>query len=348
MRQLARLFDDRAAGLRGKIVCLYAVLIAANLGAWAWAIAAFSGNAVLLGTALLAYGLGLRHAVDADHIAAIDNATRKLMQEGKRPIGLGFFFALGHSTVVFVAGSAIALVAGSVQSRFSGLIETSSTIGMAASACFLLIIGALNTVLLVTVWRAIRQRGKTGDAGQRQLDAVLGRSGLFARLFRSLFGLIARSWHMYPLGFLFGLGFDTASEIGLLGIAASEAAKGLPPGSILVFPALFMAGMSLVDATDGVLMLGVYGWAFTEPRRKLYYNFAVTGFSVVVAVVVGGIEAVGLITQKFGAVGGPWDIVNTAAAEIGVFGYTIVGLFALAWLVSLLMYRPKAPDPIGA
>lgn len=348
MRQLARLFDDRAAGLRGKIVCLYAVLIAANLGAWAWAIAAFSGNAVLLGTALLAYGLGLRHAVDADHIAAIDNATRKLMQEGKRPIGLGFFFALGHSTVVIVAGSAIALVAGSVQSRFPGLIETSSAIGMAASACFLLIIGALNTVLLVTVWRAIRQRGKTGDAGQRQLDAVLGRSGLFARLFRRLFGLIARSWHMYPLGFLFGLGFDTASEIGLLGIAASEAAKGLPPGSILVFPALFMAGMSLVDATDGVLMLGVYGWAFTEPRRKLYYNFAVTGFSVVVAVVVGGIEAVGLITQKFGAVGGPWDTLNTAAAEIGVFGYAIVGLFAFAWLVSLLMYRPKAPDRIGA
>jgi high-affinity nickel-transport protein len=270
------------------------------------------------------------------------------MQEGKRPIGVGFFFALGHSTVVIAGGAAIAFAAGSVQSRFPGFIETSSAIGMAASACFLLTIGALNTVLLVTVWRAIRQRAKNGDAGQRQLDAVLGRSGLLARLFRRLFDLIARSWHMYPLGFLFGLGFDTASEIGLLGIAASEAAKGLPPGSILVFPALFMAGMSLVDATDGVLMLGVYGWAFTEPRRKLYYNFAVTGFSVVAAVVVGGIEAVGLITQKFGAVGGPWDIVNTAAAEIGVFGYTIVGLFAFAWLVSLLMYRPKAPDRIGA
>src|SRR5947207_6064567 len=148
------------------------------------------------------------------------------MQEGKRPIGVGFFFALGHSTVVIAGGAAIAFAAGSVQSRFPGLIETSSVIGMAASACFLLIIVALNTVLLVTVWRAIRQRAKTGDAGQRQLDAVLGRSGLFARLFRRLFGLIARSWHMYPLGFLFGLGFDTASEIGLLGIAASEAAKG--------------------------------------------------------------------------------------------------------------------------
>src|SRR5947207_5172309 len=252
------------------------------------------------------------------------------MQEGKRPIGVGFFFALGHSTVVIAGGAAIAFAAGSVQSRFPGFIETSSAIGMAASACFLLTIGALNTVLLVTVSRALRQRAKNGDAGQRQLDAVLGRSGLFARLFRRMFGCIARSWHMYPLGLLFGLGFDTASEIGLLGIAASEAAKGLPPGSILVFPALFMAGMSLVDATDGVLMLGVYGWAFTEPRRKLYYNFAVTGFSVVVAVVVGEIEAVGLITQKFGAVG----------------GHTIVGLFAFAWLVSLLMYRPKAPDRI--
>src|SRR5205814_6361396 len=218
-----------AAGLRGKVVCLYAVLIAANLGAWAWAIAAFSGNAVLLGTALLAYGLGLRHAVDADHVAAIDNATRKLMQEGKRPIGLGFFFALGHSTVVIVAGSAIALVAGSVQSRFPGLIETSSAIGMAASACFLLIIGALNTVLLVTVWRAIRQRGKTGDAGQRQLDAVLGRSGLFARLFRSLFGLIARSWHMYPLGFLFGSVLTPQARSGSLGLPRARRQRDCRP-----------------------------------------------------------------------------------------------------------------------
>src|ERR1700716_1266212 len=169
------------------------ILACANVLAWLWAWVALKGSPALVGTAVLAYGLGLRHAVDADHIAAIDNATRKLMQEGKRPIGLGFFFALGHSTVVIVAGSAIALVAGSVQSRFPGLIETSSAIGMAASACFLLTIGALNTVLLVTIWRAIRQRTKNGDAGQRQLDAVLGRSGLFARLFRRLFGLIARS-----------------------------------------------------------------------------------------------------------------------------------------------------------
>jgi len=347
VRHLTRLFDDEDAGLRGKSTTLYAILIAANLAAWSWAGAAFGSDPVLLGTALLAYGLGLRHAVDADHIAAIDNVTRKLMQDGKRPIGVGFFFALGHSTVVLIAGTAIALTAASLQSRFPGAIEFGSALGTAISACFLLAIGAGNAFVLVTIWRSLRHSARNESAGERQLEGMLSQRGLLARVFRRLFEFITRSWHMYPLGFLFGLGFDTASEIGLLGIAAGEAAKGLPFESILVFPALFMAGMSLIDATDGILMVGVYGWAFAEPVRKLYYNVAVTGFSVIVAVVIGGIEAAGLIDQKLGFVGGLWDTIAAAVGEMGI-GYVIIALFVLAWLVSLLIYRPKTPDRIGA
>jgi high-affinity nickel-transport protein len=346
--RLTRLFDDQTAGLGGKATALYALLIAANLGAWGWAVAAFRGDALLFGTALLAYGLGLRHAVDADHIAAIDNVTRKLMQEGKRPIGAGFFFALGHSSVVIVAATAIALTAGGVQARFPGLIQSGGALGTAISASFLLAIAALNAAVLVGVYRLFRQTARGGDMGQQQLDALLGQRGFLARLFRRLFRLIARSWHMYPLGFLFGLGFDTASEIGLLGIAAGEAAKGLSVWSILVFPALFTAGMSLIDASNGVLMVGAYGWAFTDPARKLTYNLAVTGISVVVAVAIGGVEAIGLVADKLGLAGGPWDIVSAAAGEIGVFGYMIIALFVLTWLVSLLVYRLKAPHKISA
>jgi len=348
MRQLIRLFDDRAAGLRAKAIALCAFLIAANLAAWACAATAFQGDVVLLGTALLAYGLGLRHAVDADHIAAIDNVTRKLMQEGKRPIGAGFFFALGHSSVVVVAATAIALTAGGIQARFPGLIESGSALGTAISASFLLAIAALNTAVLVAVYRRFRHAGHDGDRGQQQLDAMLGQRGFFARLFRRLFRFIARSWHMYPLGLLFGLGFDTASEIGLLGIAAAEAAKGLSVWAILVFPVLFTAGMSLIDAGNGLLMVGAYGWAFADPVRKLTYNLTVTGISVIVAVVIGGIEAAGLVAEKLGLAGGPWDIVSAAAGDIGVFGYAIVALFVLSWLVSLLVYRWRAPHKISA
>src|SRR6266513_3001733 len=178
-----RLFDDQAAGLRGKAIALYALLIAANLAAWAWAFAVFRDDAVLLGTALLAYGLGLRHAVDADHIAAIDNVARKLMQDGKRPIGAGFFFALGHSSVVIVAATAIALTAGGIQSRFPGLIESGSAVGTVISASFLLAIAAMNSAVLVAVYRLFRQAGRGGDRGQQQLDSMLAQRGFFARVF---------------------------------------------------------------------------------------------------------------------------------------------------------------------
>jgi high-affinity nickel-transport protein len=256
------IFDDRANRLAPKVIGLYTPLIAVNLLVWVWAFAAFHSYPLLLATALIAYGLGLRRAVDADHIAAIDNITRKLMQEGKRPITVGLFFSLGHSTVVFAASLVIALTASSLQQRFPGLIEVGGVVGTLISAFFLIGIAMINFFVLVGVYRLFQRvrRGKTYS--EEELNVFLSSRGLFGRLLRGLFRLISRSWHMYPLGFLFGLGFDTATEIGVLGISAAEASKGLSVWSILVFPALFTAGMSLVDSSDGVLMVGAYGWAF--------------------------------------------------------------------------------------
>src|SRR6185312_11421242 len=239
--------------------------------------------------ALLAYSFGLRHAVDADHIAAIDNVTRKLMQEGRRPIAVGFYFSLGHSTVVALATAAVAATASALQTRFEGFREVGGVIGTGVSALFLLAIAAINIVVLAAVWRTFRAVRRGAPLVEEDLEIFLSRRGILGRIFRPLFRLVGKSWHMYPLGFLFGLGFDTATEISLLGIAAAEASHGLPIWTILVFPALFTAGMSLVDTTDSVLMLGAYGWAFVKPIRKLYYNMTITLASVVVALAVGGV-----------------------------------------------------------
>jgi nickel/cobalt transporter (NiCoT) family protein len=342
------IFDDRRAAVLFKVIILYILVIAANLLAWAGAFTSFHGYPLLLATAFIAYGLGLRHAVDADHIAAIDNVTRKLMQEGKRPVAVGFFFALGHSTVVVLASVVIALTASSLQQRFPGLIEVGGVVGTLISVLFLLAIAMINVVVLAAVYRVFRRVRRGGNYVEEELDGLLAQRGLLGRLFRTLFRLISRSWHMYPLGFLFGLGFDTATEIGLLGISAAEAAKGLPIWSILVFPALFTAGMSLVDTSDGVLMVGAYGWAFMNPVRKLYYNFTITGISVVVAVLVGAIEALGLIAEKLGLAGGIWDYADIAAGHFTVLGYIVIGVFVASWLGSFAIYRAMGYDKIGS
>jgi high-affinity nickel-transport protein len=339
MRLSRAIFDDCRAALRVKIIGLYGGLVIVNLLAWGWAAAAFYDRQWLLGTALIAYGFGLRHAVDADHIAAIDNVTRKLMQEGKRPIGVGFFFALGHSTVVVLGSIVIVLTASTLQSRFPGLIETGSLLGTLVSATFLFFIAAINIMVLAGIFRLFRRVRRGGTYTDEALALLLGQRGVLGRLFRPLLRLMSRSWHMYPLGFLFGLGFDTATEIGVLGISAAAASKGLSLWSILVFPALFTAGMSLVDASDGVLMLGAYGWAFVNPARKLVYNFAITFISVIAAVAVGGVEVLGLLAGKLGSTGGIWDTIN-----LGTLGYLIVGIFIAGWLVSFAIYRSTANE----
>jgi high-affinity nickel-transport protein len=324
--------------MRARIAGLYAILLAANIAAWAWALVAFRGDAVLLGTALLAYGFGLRHAVDADHIAAIDNVTRKLMHEGKRPAAVGFFFALGHSTVVIAASVVVAVTAGGLELSHPGLVAAGGVVGTAVSALFLFAIAAVNIVVLAGICRLLRRGGRDGDG---ELDRFLVRRGLMARLLGRLTRLIGQSWHMYPLGFLFGLGFDTATEIALLGVSAAAAAHGLSVWSTLVFPALFTAGMSLIDTTDGVVMLGAYGWAFANPVRKLYYNLAVTALSVVVALLIGGIEALGLAADRFGLSGGLWDAIAFANDHFGALGYAIVAVFMLGWVGSVVVYRFK-------
>ena len=341
-------FDDAANHVRPKVIGLYMVLIAANLLAWAWAFAAFHGYPFLLATALIAYGFGLRHAVDADHIAAIDNVTRKLMQEDKRPIAVGFFFSLGNSTVVIAAAILIALTASSVQRSFPGLIEAGGLIGTLVSVIFLFAIAMINPVVLIGVFRVFRRANRGEDYAEEELNVFLAQRALLSRLFRTLFRLISRSWHMYPLGLLSGLGFDTATEIGLLGISAAEAAKGLSIWSILVFPALFTAGMSLVDTSDGVLMVGAYGWAFVNPLRKLYYNLTITAASVMVALVVGAIEALGLVAERLGLTGGIWSVIGFAAGNFTALGYLVVGIFVVSWLASLAIYRVMSYDKIGS
>src|SRR5208282_1609068 len=288
-----KLFNDQDAELGRKLVGIYFVLVAANLLAWVWALIAFHDYPVLVGTAFLAYAFGLRHAVDADHIAAIDNVTRKLMQDGKRPVATGLFFSLGHSTVVVLASVAIALTTSALEGRFDEFKLVGGVIGTLISAIFLFLVAAANFVILRSVYRTFQEVRRGGTFVEEDLNRLLAQRGFLGRLFRPMFRLVSRSWHMYPLGFLFGLGFDTATEIGVLGISAAEASKGLPIWSIMVFPALFTAAMSLIDTTDGVLMLGAYGWAFTKPIRKLYYNLTITFVSVLVAVLVGGIEALG-------------------------------------------------------
>jgi nickel/cobalt transporter (NiCoT) family protein len=347
-RMVWRAFDDRSRDLRFKVIGIFALLIAVNFATWLWALAAFRDYPLLLGTALLAYGFGLRHAVDADHIAAIDNVTRKLMQEGKRPITVGLFFSLGHSSIVVLASIAIAATALTFKSRIEHLQNLGGMLGTLVSATFLIIIAAINVIIFIDVYHTFQKTKNGKQYTEDDLNVLLANRGFLARIFRPLFRLINHSWQMYPVGFLFGLGFDTATEIGLLGISAAEASKGLAIWSILVFPALFTAGMSLVDTTDGVLMLGAYGWAFRRPVRKLYYNMAITFVSVVVAVVVGGIEALGLIGGEFSLSGRFWGAMDDLNDNFGVLGFCVIGVFAVSWVGSMIYYRAKGYDRLEA
>jgi len=343
---LRTLFNDAASGVRGKVAGIYAILLVFNAAAWLWAVLAFRHYPLLLGTALLAYSLGLRHAVDADHIAAIDNVTRKLMQEGKRPVAVGLMFSLGHSTIVVLGSAAIAATALVLQHRLDAARHIGGVIGTLVSTLFLFGIAILNLIVLRSIHRAFVRVRAGAPYVEEDFDLLLAGRGFLARLFRPMFAIITRSWHMYPLGLLFGLGFDTATEIGLLGISAAEASKGLSLWSILVFPALFTAGMSLIDTTDNILMLGAYGWAFVKPVRKLYYNMTITFVSVLVALVVGGIEALGLLAGQFGLRGELWDTARKLNQNFGMLGFFIVGIFALSWIVSFAIYKWRRFDDV--
>lgn len=346
LKAVCRLFNDGPAAWRSKIAGIYVLLAAFNIGAWAWAFAAFHGQPVLLGTALLAYTFGLRHAVDADHIAAIDNVTRKLLQERRNPLGVGLFFSLGHSTVVVATSVAVALAAATLTTRFSQMKALGSVIGTSVSAFFLLLLAAANMTVLVSVHRTFRAVRRGEPLVEEDLDLLLGNRGLLARLFRPLFRLASRSWHLYPIGLLFGLGFDTATEVALFGISATQASGGMSVWSVMALPLLFTAGMSLVDTTDGILMMGAYRWAFVRPIRKIYYNMTITFVSVLVALVIGSVEALALAAGKLELKGAFWDFVGAAADHFGLLGYFVIGIFLLSWLISALIYRVKRYDEI--
>jgi high-affinity nickel-transport protein len=329
--------------LKQRLVRVYSVLAALNIGAWLCALIVFRNNSVALGLSLIIYGLGLRHAVDADHIAAIDNVTRKLMQEGKRPVSTGFFFALGHSTVVLLVTAATVRAAGLLD-RFESFKGVGGAISVSVSALFLFAIAAMNIMIFLSVYKTYRRVRNGGVYVEEDLDILLGNRGFLARIFRPLFRMVTRSWHMFPLGFLFGLGFDTATEIAVFSISIAQAAKGVSFSAVLIFPVLFAAGMSLVDTTDGVMMLGAYDWAFIKPMRKLYYNMTITLVSVLIALLIGGIEALALLQNKLSLKGALWRATRTLNDNFNNLGFVIIGIILVAWSLSYLIYRVKKLD----
>jgi high-affinity nickel-transport protein len=332
---------------RQRTVGLSAALVLANIAAWVWAYLVFHNQPVLLGTAFLAYSFGLRHALDADHIAAIDNVTRKLVQNGERPVSVGFYFALGHSTVVMVAVLVVYWTAAIATERFKPWQEIGEIVSTCVSACFLFAIAFINLLAMQETYRALRKQKREKGAQIEIVSPIMGQ-GIVSRLLRPLMKRLAKPSHMYPVGFLFGLGFETATEIALLQVSASSGAAGQSLMKVMVLPVLFAAGMTLVDSADGMIMAGAYNWAFINPIRKLYYNLTITSVSVLVGVVVGGIELIGLVKDKLNIDGGWfWSTIGLLQDNFGAIGLAIVGVFILTWLISAIVYRVKKSGVSG-
>ena len=299
-----------------------------------------SGGIVGLGVGATAYTLGMRHAFDADHISAIDNTTRKLMAQGQRPLSVGFFFSLGHSTIVFLLALLFSVgvrgLSGSVVHDGSALHRVTEVIGPGVSGTLLLVIAAVNMLILVNIVSTfLGTRGRSYD--ERELERELDRRGLLNRIYGRAALTVDKPWHMYPIGVLFGLGFDTASEVALLFLAAGAAGAGLPFYAILCLPVLFAAGMTLLDTIDGAFMNFAYGWALSQPVRKTYYNITITGLSVAVALIVGMAELLPVLANGLGLRGGVWDGVSNL--DLNIVGYVIVGLFVLTWGISMAVWR---------
>jgi nickel/cobalt transporter (NiCoT) family protein len=299
-----------------------------------------SGGAFTAGVGLTAYTLGMRHAFDADHISAIDNTTRKLMAEGKRPLSVGFFFSLGHSTIVFglafLFSIGVRALNGPVENGGSGLHRVTSLVGTGVSGMFLLILGILNLMILVGILRVFREM-RGGGLDEVELERQLQMRGVMGRVYGRFTRVVAKPWQMYPIGILYGLGFDTATEVALLFLAAGAAGAGLPFYAILSLPILFAAGMSLLDTLDGSFMNFAYGWAFANPVRKVYYNITITGLSVMVALLIGTIELAGIVAARVGATGAFWVWLENV--DLNTLGLAIVAMFIATWAVSLAVWR---------
>jgi len=347
-RRLSRLRHSLTAGEWASLAGITITVIALHVAGW-FTLAAIvaphhyhvaGGKVFGIGIGLTAYTLGMRHAFDADHIAAIDNTTRKLMADGKRPVSVGFWFSLGHSSIVFLLCLLLAFgvrsLSGQVSNDQSSLHTVTGLVGTSVSGAFLYLIGILNLVILfgiIKVFRAMRR----GEYDEETLEDHLNRRGFMNRLLGGLTKSVRKSWHIYPVGLLFGLGFDTATEVGLLVIAGGAAAFALPWYAILTLPVLFAAGMSLLDSIDGCFMNFAYGWAFSRPVRKVYYNITITALSVAVALIIGTVELVSILTDRLSITSGPLAWVGSL--DLNNVGFFIVGLFVLTWVVALAVWR---------
>ncbi|MGC1184494.1 MAG: HoxN/HupN/NixA family nickel/cobalt transporter [Candidatus Dormiibacterota bacterium] len=326
----------RAQFMFGTIILLHVV----GFGVFLFFVVPYHYKGLGIGVSVLAYTLGLRHAFDADHISAIDNTTRKLMSEGQRPLSVGYFFSLGHSTIVVAIGAGIVIAEKTVYSaishQHSGLEQFGGIFGTVVSACFLYLIAALNIVILagiVAVFRKMRQ----GHYDEAELETQLNNRGLMFRFFGRWMKAITKPWQMYPVGVVFGLGFDTATEVLLLATTAVLASEALPWYAIMCLPILFMAGMALMDTFDGCFMNVAYGWAFFNPIRKVYYNLAITGLSVAICFLIGTIEVLGLLPQELHLKGPFWHFM--AGFNINAAGFVIVALFVVTWSAAVLIWH---------
>jgi nickel/cobalt transporter (NiCoT) family protein len=322
---------------RIKILVIYAPIIAATVFGFVASTIVGNMSVVLAGLGIVAYVFGLRHGVDADHLAAIDNTTRKLMQEGKRPLTVGTWFSLGHSTIVIGLIVALVVSTRAIAGTIPILQSSGAIIGTAVSGTFLWLLGLINVVIVLGIYRIYKQL-RRGELNQSQLEELLNKRGFLNRYFSPLFQIVQKPWHIYPIGVLFGLGFDTASEIALIAISVGVGvSSSVPLWMILVLPFMFTCGMVLVDTTDAVAMRVAYGWAFLKPIRKIYYNLTITAISVLVAFVIGGVEVLQVFSGELRLSGAFWSWLN--GLDFETLGYGIIAIFVISWVASMAIYK---------
>lgn len=326
-----------------RVVLLYVAIGLATLAGFGAALIASKLSLQLAAFGLAAYIFGLRHGVDADHIVAIDNTTRKLMQDGERPLTVGTWFSLGHSTIVVALVTILAVVIGDVEGRLPVLKSSGAIIGSAVSGSFLFLIGFINILIVLGVYHTFKSL-RQGQLNEEELEGLLQNRGFLNRYFRSLFAIVKRPWQIYPVGVLFGLGFDTVSEVGLIVLAVGYATSSTPLWTVLLLPLLFACGMVLVDTTDSVAMCTAYGWAFLKPIRKIYYNLTVTIISVAVAFAIGGLELLQVVSSELNLTGPLWSVLTNLNFE--TIGIAIIGIFLASWLVSVAVWKYKRYDEL--
>jgi len=329
---------------RIRIGILYALILGATGFGFIAAFIIGQLSPVLAGLGLVAYAFGLRHGVDADHIVAIDNTTRKLLQEGQRPFTVGMWFSLGHSAVVFVLTLTLVFATRAIVAELPAVQSAGQIIGLAVSGTFLIIIGLVNVLIVVGIYRVfVGLKDGNQKLNTAELEELLNKRGVLNRLFRPLFGVTRKPWHMFPVGVLFGLGFDTATEVALIAISVGVGVSySIPVWMILILPLMFTCGMVFVDTTDGVIMRSAYGWALVNPLRKVYYNLTLTIVSVVVAFGIGGIEILTLVAGRLGLTGPFWDAL--ADLNFETIGFSIIALFVAAWAFSVAYWKYKRFD----